>query len=183
MSYVDAPLILDLDDEAWQRQLDGVEQWLGNVLMVQAMFRKLAEDTAEKLHEPHMRDYVGDLAELAAEQESRAERLFDVIGRNPSKGRELAGSMMAKGRKAIADVQGMLGGAESGWRDLHQLLLADVNAMGAFAVTEQLGLALGLPEIVEVTFPVVQELSTAQLLLQEFLLEMAAPAILYGERA
>lgn len=116
------------------------------------------------------------------EQERKAEQMFALIGRSPAKARQLGGSVMAKGREAIADIQGLLGGAESGWRDLHQLLLADVNAMGAFAIAEQLGLALGLPEIVEIAFPVVQELSTAQLLLQEFLLEMAPLAILSGEQ-
>ncbi len=181
MTYTGPPLILDLGEEPWQRQLDGVERWLGNVLLVQASFRKLAEDTAEKIHEPHIREYLGDLAARAREQERSAEELFEVIGRTPSKARKFAGSLMATARRAVADLQGALGGAEGGWRDLHQLLLADVNAMGAFAVAEQLGLALGLPRVVEITFPIVQELSTAQLLLQELLLEMAPPALLYGE--
>jgi hypothetical protein len=95
---------------------------------------------------------------------------------------QAAGSVVGKVRRTAADLQGKAGGAQTGWRELHQLLLANVNAMGAFAIAEQLGLALGLPEIVDITFPVVQELSTAQLLLQELLLETAPPAILSAER-
>jgi hypothetical protein len=181
-AYTGEPIILDLGEEAWQQRLDGAEKWLGNLLMTQRAFRTLAEDTAGKLTEPHIRDYVGDLAVEAKEQERKAERLFEVIGRKPPRKMQVAGSVVGKVRRTAADLQGKVGGAETGWRDLHQLLLANVNAMGAFAIAEQLGLALGLPEIVDITFPVVQELSTAQLLIQELLLETAPPAILSAER-
>jgi hypothetical protein len=33
--------------------------------------------------------------------------------------------------------------------------LANLNAMGAFAVAEQLGFALGYPAIPEITFPII----------------------------
>jgi hypothetical protein len=181
-AYAGDPILLDIGEEAWQQRLDGAEKWLGNLLMTQRAFRTLAEDTVGKLTEPHIRDYVSDLARTARDQERKAEQLFEVIGRKPPWKMQLAGSVVGKARRAAADVQGKVGRAETGWRDLHQLLLASVNAMGAFAIAEQLGLALGLPEIVDITFPVVHELSTAQLLLQELLLEMAPPAILSAER-
>jgi hypothetical protein len=180
--YAAAPLLLDLGEEAWQEQLDNVERWLGNVLLLASALRTLADDTVGKISEPHIRSYVRDVATLAGQHQDKAEQLYALIGRSPSKPREVAGTAIAKAREAYADVEGVLGGAESGWRDIQQLLVACVKAMGAFAVAEQLGLALGLPEVVDLAFPVVHELSTAQLLLQEFLLEMAPPAILSGER-
>lgn len=55
----------------------------------------------------------------------------------------------------------------------HQLYLSNTNVMSAFAVVEQIGLALGIPEIIDVTFPIILEKSADQLLIQEFVLEMA----------
>lgn len=60
-------------------------------------------------------------------------------------------------------------------------LLIQLNSMGTFAVVEQLGLALGIPRLVELTFTVVAEKSTDQLLLQEFVLEICSYSILYKE--
>ncbi len=51
--------------------------------------------------------------------------------------------------------------------------------MSAFAVAEQLGLALSIPEILDVTFPVIKQKSTDQLLLQKCALEMCSISILY----
>lgn len=48
-----------------------------------------------------------------------------------------------------------------------------------FAVTEQLGLALGNPTVTDITVPILTEKSDHHLQLQELLLEMAAKAILY----
>ena len=73
----------------------------------------------------------------------------------------------------------MMGGASGAWRDIHQLLLVNLNAIGAFATAEQIGLTLGLPEIVDITFPIIQEKQTHQLILQEYMLEMAPLSILY----
>lgn len=49
----------------------------------------------------------------------------------------------------------------------------------AFAVVEQLGLALGIPRLVDLAFHVTTEKSTDQLLLQEFGLEICSFSILY----
>jgi hypothetical protein len=174
-----SPLLLELGQEAWQEQINRVESWLGNTLMLQATFRQLAEDTVDKVIEPHIKSYLGDIAAVAKEHEQKAEELYRVIGRQPTHLRKVSGAVLSKAEEALAAVQGLAGGAVGGWQELRQLLVANLNAMGAFAIAEQLGLALGLPEIPAVTFPVVNEKSTQQLLLQEYMLEMAAKSILY----
>lgn len=179
LSHTSEPLLLELDEQTWKDWLDRVESWLGNVLMLQATFRQLAEDTLNKVHEPHIRAYLADLLETAKQHEQKVEELYRVIGRDPSHARQLGGTLMSKASQVLADVQGIAGGAVGGWRDLRQLLLSNLDALGAFAIAEQLGLALGIPEIVEITFPIVQEKSTHQLLLQEYLLEMGPVSILY----
>lgn len=173
------PLLLELDKQTWQDHLGRVESWLDNVLMLQTTFRQLTQDTVERVHEPHIKAYLGDLLAAAKEHERKAEELYGVIGRKPSRTRKVGGVVASKAEEALAMIQGMVGGAVGGWRELRQLLIANLNAMGAIAIAEQLGLALGLPEIPEITFPVVNEKSTQQLLLQEYMLEMAAKSILY----
>jgi hypothetical protein len=172
-------ILLELDEQTWKDSLDRVETWLGNVLMIQTNLRQLIEDTVDKMHEPHIRTYLADILEKAKQHEQQAEELYRVIGRDPSKARKLGGTLMSKASQALADIQGAAGGAVGGWRDLRELLLANLDSKGAFAIAEQLGLALGLPEIVDITFPIVQEKSTHQLLLQEYFLEMGPVSILY----
>ena len=173
------PILLDLDEQTWKDSLDRVETCLGNVLMIQTNLRQLIEDTVDKVHEPHIRAYLADILEKAKQHEQQAEELYRVIGRDPSKARKLGGTVMSKVNQVVADIQGVAGGAVGAWRDIRQLLLANLDSLGAFAIAEQLGLALGLPEIVDITFPIVQEKSTHQLLLQEYMLEMAPVSILY----
>jgi len=62
---------------------------------------------------------------------------------------------------------------------IHQLLLINLNALGAFAIAEQLGLALGLKEIIDITFQITLEKQAHQLILQEYMLETAPISILY----
>ncbi|WP_437680270.1 hypothetical protein [Sorangium sp. So ce131] len=57
-----------------------------------------------------------------------------------------------------------------------------LDAMGAFAIAEQLGLALAHHELRDLAFAVEAEKSTDQLILKELMLEMAAVSILYGEQ-
>ncbi|WP_437337445.1 hypothetical protein [Sorangium sp. So ce394] len=66
--------------------------------------------------------------------------------------------------------------------NLHHLLMLNLDAMGAFAIAEQLGLALAHHELRDLAFDVEAEKSTDQLILKELMLEMAAVSILYGER-
>jgi len=56
--------------------------------------------------------------------------------------------------------------------------LTNLDAISGFAVTEQLGLALGNPVVTGITVPILTEKSGHQLQLQELLLELAANAIL-----
>jgi hypothetical protein len=71
------------------------------------------------------------------------------------------------------------GGSGAAWHDLRQLTLSNLDSMSAFAVAEQLGLALGRPRAVDVAFRVVSEKSAHQLLLREVFLEFAADAVLH----
>jgi hypothetical protein len=174
-----SPLLLELGREAWEEQIGRVASWLDNVLMLQAAFGQLTRDTADKVREPHIKAYLSDIAARATEHERKAEELYRVIGRQPSATRKVGGVVASKAEEALAKIEGLMGGAVGNWQELRQLLVANLNSMGAFAIAEQLGLALGIPEIPEITFPVVHEKSTQQLLLQEYMLEMAAKSILY----
>jgi hypothetical protein len=49
--------------------------------------------------------------------------------------------------------------------------------MSAFGVAQQFGIALGRPQVVEITFPVISKKSEQQLLLQELFLEFATDAV------
>lgn len=173
--------LIELDQETRSKQLDRAKAWFDNVLLTQASYRKLLEDTVEKIEEPHIRQYLSEMAGQEKEHEEKARELFSLIGREPSDVRQLLGEVMGKARQALGDFIAVAGGAKCPWQDLHQLYLSNYNSMGAFAVAEQLGLALGIPRIVDITFAVVAEKSTSQLLLQEFVLEMCSMAILYKE--
>lgn len=74
-----------------------------------------------------------------------------------------------------------MGGAAGSWKHLHSMILINQQALGAFAVAEQIGLALGMKEIVALAFPIVHEKTMHQLLLQEYMLEMAPISILYKQ--
>lgn len=173
------PVLVELDPKTWEDFLDSTEEWLGNLLMLQSTFRKLTEDTVKKIKEPHIKDYLTEILEAAKTHEQKVEELYRVIGRDPAKGRKLGATVMSKINQLAGGVQGTAGGAVGNWRDIHQLLIANLDAMGAFAIAEQLGLALAIPEIVDIAFPIVREKNTHQLLLQEYMLEMAPVAILY----
>lgn len=175
-----APIMIELDAETWKSQLDIAEQWFDTVLMIQTAFRQLAEDTAAKLHEPHLKAYIGEVAETAQRHEQQLAELYVTIGREPSGGRSVAGTLMAKGREVVADVLGVISGAPSPWRDLHQLFLASLNAISAVATAEQFGLALGIREVVEITFPMTNEKFVQHRMIQELTLEMVPIAFLYN---
>jgi hypothetical protein len=176
------PILIELDEPVWNEQLDRVAQWLGNVLTTQAAFRKHAEDTVERIAEPHIRTAIKEIADTARKHEEQVEALYSAIGRDPAPFRQVAGTAMAKAGEAVAALQGALGGAVGAWRDLHRLLLANLNALGAFAIAEQLGLSLGLEQVEKITFPIVHEKQVAHLLLQEYMLETVPIAILYREQ-
>jgi hypothetical protein len=173
------PILVELGAATWDDWLDKAESWFGNVLLTQTSFTRLLEDTIDKLHEPHIKRYLADMLEKEREHDHHAEALFRAIGRKPSTGRKLGATLVSKAREVLTDVQGRMGGAVGGWKDLRELLIASVDARGAFAIAEQIGLALGLPAIVDITFKVANEKTVHQLLLQEYVLELAPMAILY----
>lgn len=177
------PILIELDNETRSKQLDRAAIWFNNVLLTQASYRKLVSDTVEKIDEPHIKQY---LAEIAMRAETHEEiirgKLFSAIDREPTDVRSLLGTMAGKAREALGDMIALTGGARGPWQDLHQLYLSNYNCLGAIAVTEQLGLALGIPQVAHITFHMIADKSTDQLLLQECVLEMCSMSILYHER-
>lgn len=182
IATVAEPILVDLDERTWSEHLDRAASWFGNVLTTQARFRKLVDDTVGDIHEPHIRDYLAQIVDVAREHERAAEELYRLIGRDPSAGRKLAGAGLAKADEATADLIGWAGGASGGWKGIRRMLLTNLDAIGAFGIAEQLGYALGLPAIAELTFPIVNEKTEQQLLLQEYLLETGPVSILYRDR-
>jgi hypothetical protein len=147
--------------------------------MVQDEFRTLAKDVAAKFHEPHLHEQFTKVAEAAREHEARVAEMYRVIGREPGRAANLAGSAMGKAREALGGLVGAAAGAVGPWRDLHQLFLISLGSVGAFSVAEQLGYALGLPALASIAFDVSLEKFKHHRLLQEFVLEFASIAILY----
>jgi hypothetical protein len=173
------PILIDLDQQAWKDQIDRVESWLGNVLMTQTAFKGLIENTIPKIEEPHIKEYLQGILETAKKHQQQAEQLYRVIGREPSSARKLAAPLLSSITQTLTKTTAAAGGAVGGWQDLRTLLLVNLDAMSAFAVAEQLGLALGIAEIEDMTFPIINEKTAQQLLLQEYLLEMGPVSILY----
>lgn len=174
-------ILIELDAECRQEHYDRAASWFKNVQFTQASFRQLLEDTVDKVEEPHIKDYLYTMLEQAREHEQKVESLFAVIGQKPASIRTIMGEFLGKSREAWADLLAFAGGAKGPWQDLQQLYISNLNSMSAFAVAEQLGLALGIPEILDITFEVVKEKSSAQLLLQECALEMCSKSILYKQ--
>ncbi|WDL96802.1 hypothetical protein [Alicyclobacillus sp. ALC3] len=130
------PIVIELDEKNWNKQLDEMAQWLGNVVMTQASFREYVENTIEKITEPNVKARLSEIAEGAKEHEQKIKALYQVIDRNPAPGRKFAGEAVATLGQAIAGIEGALGGAAGPWRDIHRLVLSNLNSMGAFAITE-----------------------------------------------
>jgi len=181
VATISQPILLELGQDRWDTFLDNVDTWLGNVLLTQASFRKLAEDTAGKIQDPRIKEQIVCIADTAKEHERQVDALYHAIGRDPAHGRAALGTVAAKGREVVGAVTGLTGGAPGPWHDLRQMLLSNLDAMGAFAAVEQCGLALGLPDLAKIAFQVVRDKSTHQLLIQEYMLEMAPLSILYNE--
>ena len=71
--------------------------------------------------------------------------------------------MLAKTRQAIGHLEGTAGGAASGvWRTLRELLLSNLDAIAGFAVTEQLGHALGIPAVVDIILPIAHQVEDSR---------------------
>ena len=180
MKNSNTTMLLELDEETWDGFCDNAQKWLDNLLMAQSAFRQMAEDTKGKITEVHLQKYVSDIHERAVKHEEQIDRLYTFVNRDRSRIRESLGTVLGKSRKAFAQVLAIGGGATGPWQHLHELYLANLNSIGAFAVAEQIGLALAIPEMADLAFHIVAEKKTDQLLLQEIVLEMSVPSILYN---
>lgn len=175
------PFLVELDTETRNGQLDRAAAWLGNVIAAQTAFRKRLESTAPKIEEPNIRLYLTEMLETARRHERQASDLFAPIGREPLQGRGVAGTILSATRTALNASEGLAGGAAGNWREIRELLIANLDAMGAFAIAEQFGLALAVRELRDLAFQIQCEKSSDQLVLQELMLEMASKSILYHE--
>ena len=175
-------VLLELDDVTWSRQFDRVDRWLATTRLLQSTYRHTLDDTVGDVQEPHLRSFLAELLQVAREHETRIDDLYLAFERTPSGTGPLVsagGTLLAKTRQVVGHLEGKAAGATSGsWRNLRELLLSNLDAITGYAVTEQLGLSLGVPGVVDVTFPLVRRKTQDQLLLQELLLEMAANAVL-----
>jgi hypothetical protein len=177
-------ILIELDEQTREKQYNEVEKWLEHVLTVQVAFQSLAEKTVQEISEPHIREALEKLLEATKHHTKCAEKLFGTIER---KADEVKDRVLGKSISAVEDAlmtfQDSLGGSVGSWQGLHHLLAMNLKAMGAFAVAEQLGLSLGNKELALESFPIVHEKTMHQLLLQEYMLEMAPISILYKENA
>ena len=173
-------MLLELDEENWEQFYDNAQKWLDNLLMTQSSFRQLAEDSKDKITEVHLRKYISDIHERAVKHEEQIDRLYEFVKRDPSKIRSTLGSLLGKSQKAFGEVLAIGGGVTGPWQHLHLMFLSNLNAIAAFSVAEQIGLALAIPEMADLAFHIAAEKQTDQLLLQEVVLEMSVPSILYN---
>ena len=178
---IGGPFIIELDEESWTEHLDRAQAWLGNVITAQNAFRRLLEDIVPTIEKPNIRLFLSEMLDRAAEHEEKARNLLRHIDREPSAGREAAGAVVAGVRSVVGTVEGLAGGGKGNWRKIRELLIANLDAMGAFAIAEQIGLALGIHPLRDETFQITAVKSSDQLILQEIMLEMASASILYGE--
>ena len=183
MPSVDAEkvVLLEVGGDTWQESLRRVRPWLTATATLQSTFRRLSFGVAGRVDEPHIRTYLGEVAEVAGRHEALVDEVCSAFG-VPSVPRPAvngAAAVASSGRYAAGQLVGRLSGAHGpGWRGLRVLLRSNLDAISGFAVTEQLGLALGNPRVVDLVFPVLKEKKEHQLLLQEYLLEMASNAVL-----
>ena len=78
------PVVIGLDEKSWEEKIDKVEKWFGQLLMIQSSFQQLAEKTAEKIGEVHIRTAIVEMAKEAKVHEQQIEELYTIIGRDSS---------------------------------------------------------------------------------------------------
>lgn len=175
-------VLIELDEKTRTWQLNEVEKWFEHVLTTQLSFEVLIQKAIPMIKEPHIKEAIEKINEATKHHGKVAEQLFEVIERHPDVIKDkIMGTTVLKVEEGLFKFQEMLAGAVGSWQQLNHLLILNHQAMGAFAVAEQLGLSLGITEIVDLAFPVVHDKTMHQLLLQEYMLEMAPVSILYKE--
>jgi hypothetical protein len=172
-------VLFELDNGSWETLIDRAGKWFLNVQMIQTGLRKLVEDTLPKVNDSNVRVYLQTLLEIARRHESQAADLLRMIGREPSTTRTVAGTGLAKTRELWAGVIGLSGGAVAAWTDLQKILHASLDGIAAFGVANDIGLALGLSDITELTLQITNEKFVQHYRLQELVLELATISVLY----
>lgn len=184
MSHDARPLLVEIDPQTRNTFLDRVEPWLVTTATLQGTFRKLLEDSIGDIEEPHIRAEFERMLRDAREHEERIGDIAHAFGRDPSAAplKSVASTLLSKTREVAGGLEGLAGGARgSGWRNVRELLLTNLDTIGGFGVTQQLGLTLGIPEVVKIVFPIIDRKTRHQLYFQETMLEMAPKAILYRQ--
>lgn len=176
------PRFLELADTSVAEQRTRVAPWLSTVQTLQAAFCRLVADTVPLVDDPVVADLLSGVHRAAREHEDVAAELFAVFELSPPAPgvTGLAGAVLGRAREVAGQVQGVLAGGRhsAAWRNLRQLQLSNLDALSGFAVVESLGLALGRPRAVELSFAVQGRKTEDQLLLRELFLEFATDAVL-----
>jgi hypothetical protein len=184
MSANNPIILIELDEATRVMQLNETEKWLEHVLTAQIAFESLMPKAVGDIEEPHIKEALEKMHGATKHHTKAAEELFKTIGRTADGVKDkILGSTLSVIEEGLMTFQDTLGGAVGSWQGMHLLLSMNQKAMGAFAVAEQLGLSLGNKELTLAAFPVVHEKTMHQLLLQEYMLEMAPISILYKENA
>ena len=179
-------VLLEVDRDAWTNGLRRVRPWLAATATLQTVFRRVSHQVADTVSEPHIRTYLGEVTETARRHEALVDELYPAFGVPAVSRLAVAGTaaVASTGRQVAGQLVGRFSGAHGpGWRGMRVLLRSNLDAISGFAVTEQLALALGNPRVVDLVFPVLKEKKEHQLLIQEYLLEMASNAVLYQRDA
>ncbi|MCM0674556.1 hypothetical protein NCC78_07635 [Micromonospora phytophila] len=179
------PLLVELDHDTVTAHLDHVLPWLVTTRTLQSAYRKILEDTADEVGEPHIRAWLHEIAAPARQHEEAVADLYRAFGHQPptatsSRVTPVVATVLGAARELAGEAQGLVAGARGrAWRHLRMLMLSNLDAISGFAVAEQLALALGRPAVVDITVPIVADKTRHQLLIRECFLEMASNAILY----
>ncbi|WP_462411484.1 hypothetical protein [Neobacillus sp. Marseille-QA0830] len=175
-------ILIEVDEQYLLKQYVEVEKWFNHTLTIQYALEGKLQKTVPDILEPHIREAMKKIVEANQHHTKVVGELFDIIQREPSVTLDcVLGSVVGKLEAGLVSFQDVMGGAVGSWKNIHQLLLINQQAMGAFAVCEQLGLSLGIKEIFGISFSITHEKTMHQLLLQEYMLEMAPISILYKE--
>ncbi|QDP41873.1 hypothetical protein [Radiobacillus deserti] len=172
--------LIELGSTYREEQLDRVERWLGNTIAIQIALMDITNKALKEIKEPHIHEALSKMEKSNQRHQDHAESLYKIISKEYTKQRnQLMGKGTALLEQGLFSFQDLMGGAVGSWKYMHQLVSLNQQVMGAFAILEQLGLALGMKDFVDTVFKIVHEKQMHQLMLQEYMLEMASISILY----
>jgi len=175
-------ILIEVDDQYLAKQLKEVEKWFEHVLTVQYALENKLQKTIPAIQEPHIREAIEKILDANKYHTKVVDEFFDIVDSKPNTTLDyVLGVVVGKLEDGLMGFQDIMGGAGGSWQHIHHLLILNQQAMGAFAVAEQLGLSLGMKEIVGVGYSITHEKTMHQLLLQEYMLEMAPISILYKD--